>query len=124
MLRSVYMPGPLPVIKSEIIIQEAVPNGVRTIVETTDGQGAVTRLDITAMFDGKEYELKGAAMPTTRVYKRIDARSYEYVQRVNGKVTTTTRVEISADGKLRTNTTTGTNAQGQKVHNVVVSDRL
>ena len=44
------------------------------------------RQEITAMFDGKEYERKGAAMPTTRVYKRIDNRSYQYVSRVNVRV--------------------------------------
>jgi hypothetical protein len=43
------------------------------------------RQEITAMFYGKEYELKGAAMPTIRVYKRIDNRRYEYVSRVNGR---------------------------------------
>jgi len=60
---------------------------------------------------------------TTRVYKRIDPRSYEYVQTVAGKITTTVRTVVSADGKTRTITTTGKNAQGQTVHNVAVYDR-
>src|SRR5688572_31062491 len=112
--KSSYMPGPPPTVKSQIVTHEAVPNGIRTIIENIDAQGRAVRQEITAMFDGKEYELKGAAMPTTRVYKRIDDRSYEYVSRVTGRVTGKTRVEISADGKTRTNTTDGTNAQGQK----------
>jgi len=124
MLKSLYTPGPLPPIKSQIITHEAVPNGIRTIVETVDARGTIERQEITAMFDGKEHELKGAPMPATRVYRRIDDRTYEYVQRVNGRVTVTTRVEISPDGQTRTNTTTGTNAQGQKVHNVVVFEPL
>jgi len=123
-LKSLYTPGPLPPIKSQIVTHEAVPNGIRTIIETVDAQGTIPRQEITAMFDGKEYELKGAPLQTTRVYRRIDDRTYEYVQRVNGRVTVTTRVEISPDGQTRTNTTTGTNAQGQKVHNVVVFEPL
>jgi hypothetical protein len=91
----------------------------RAINDTVDAQGKATRTEITSTYDGKEYELKGAAMPTTRAYTRIDG-GYEFVTRVNGKVTTTTRVVHAPDGKTRTITTTGTNEQGQKVNNVVV----
>jgi hypothetical protein len=121
--RSTYSPGPPSTLKSQIVRAEAVANGIKTTIDTIDAQGKASQTEITAMFDGKEYELKGAANPTTRVYRRIDNRSYEYDQRVNGKVTGTTRVVISADGKTRTNTTDGTNARGQKVHNVAVSER-
>lgn len=123
LLKSVYWPGPLPAVKNQIVTHDAVPNGIRTTIESIGADGTVGRTEITAMFDGKEYELKGAANPTTRVYRRIDDRSYEYVERVNGRVTVTTKVEISADGKTRTNTTTGTTPQGRKVHNVVISER-
>ena len=123
LLRSVYSPGPLPTVKSQVVTHEAVPNGIRTIIENVGADGTAGRTEVTAMFDGKEYELKGAANPTTRVYRRIDDRSFEYVERVNGRVTVTTKVEISADGKTRTNTTTGTTPQGRKVHNVVISER-
>ena len=123
MLKSVYSPGPLPTVKSQIVTHEAVPNGIRTVIESVGADGKVGRTEITAMFDGKEYELKGAANPTTRVYRRIDNRSFEYVERVNGRVTVTTKVEISPDGKTRTNTTTGITPQGRKVNNVVISER-
>ena len=92
----------------------------RAVQDTVDAQGKATRTEITSMYDGKEYELKGAAAPTTRAYKRIDANTYEFVTRVNGKVTTTSRVVNASDNKTRTITTTGTNEQGQKVNNVVV----
>lgn len=76
------------------------------------------------MFDGKPSEVKGAPdANTTRVYRRIDARSYEYVQSVAGKVTTTVRTVVAADGKTRTITTTGTNPQGITVKNVAVYEK-
>ena len=53
----------------------------------------------------------------------VDGTHYEFVTRVNGKVTTTTRVVHASDGKTRTITTTGTNEQGQKVNNVVVWEK-
>jgi hypothetical protein len=73
-------------------------------------------------FDGKPSELKGAPMPTTRTYTKI-AAGYEFVDRVNGKVTTTTRISMAADGKTRTNVATGVNAAGQRVNNVTVWER-
>jgi hypothetical protein len=88
---------------------------VRTISDTVDAKDMKGHQEIVAYFDGKEYEVKGAAMPTTRAYKRTD-RDYEYVTRVNGKVTTTSRGAVSADGNVRTLTTTGTNADGQAQH--------
>ena len=46
-----------------------MPGGMRRAVQdTVDAQGKATRTEITSMYDGKEYELKGAAMPTTRAY--------------------------------------------------------
>jgi sugar/nucleoside kinase (ribokinase family) len=57
------------------------------------------------------------------VYKRIDNRTYEYVQRVGGKLTTTARTVVAADGKTRTITTTGKDAQGRTINNVAFYDR-
>ena len=89
-----------------------------------DAQGKPIHQETMSMFDGKSSEVKGAPdANTTRVYKRIDARSYEYVQSTAGKVTVTARTVVSADGKTRTITTTGTNAQGVRVNNVAVYDR-
>ncbi len=67
-------------------------------------------------------DLAGTPMPTTRTYTKV-AGGYEFVDRVNGKVTTTTRVTIAADGKTRTNVATGVNAAGQRVNNIIVYER-
>jgi hypothetical protein len=111
--------------KSQTIKQEAVAGGgMKATVDGVDAQGKATHAENTTMFDSKPSEIKGAPdANTTRVYKRIDARTYEYVQSVGGKLTTTARTVVAADGKTRTVTTTGKNAQGVTVHNVAVSDR-
>lgn len=111
--------------KSQTIMQEAQPGGgFKATVDGVNAQGTSTHAENTTMFDGKPSEIKGAPdANTTRVYKRIDDRTYEYVQSANGKVTTTTRTVVAADGKTRTLTTTGKNAQGQTVNNVAVYHR-
>jgi len=45
------------------------------------------------------------------------------VEKVDGKVTTTSRSVGAPDGKTRTLTVTGTNAQGQTVKNVVLWEK-
>jgi hypothetical protein len=110
--KSTYSPGPAP--KSSTSVIEVMQNGMRRAVQdTVDAKGTTAHTEIVSMYDGKEYELKGAATPTTRAYKRIDGSTYEFVTRVNGKVTTTTRVVVAPGGKTRMITTTGTDAQGR-----------
>jgi hypothetical protein len=91
--------------------------------DVVDATGKTTHTEIVTMFDGKEAARTGTAQPTTRAYSRIDDRAYQYVERVNGKVTTTGRSTISADGKTRTVVTTGTNAAGMPVNTTTVFER-
>ena len=55
--------------------------------------------------------------------KRIDAHTLESVNKKGGKVTTSQKNVVAADGKTRTVTTTGTNPQGQKISNVAVYEK-
>ena len=93
-------------------------------VDVVDAKGQSTHNEIILRFDGADYPFKGTAEPTTRSFKRIDARCpFEFVQKVNGKVTATTRSVTAPDGKTRTLTTTGSNAQGQSIKNVVLWEK-
>jgi hypothetical protein len=111
--------------KSQTVKQEAIPGGgMKAVADGVDSQGKTIHTEVTTMFDGKPSEVKGATdANTTRVYKRIDARSYEYVQSVAGKVTTTSKTVVAADGKTRTTTTTGKNTKGQTVNTVGIYER-
>ena len=122
--KSTYSPANLAP-KSQTVTQTALPGGgMRSVLEGVDAQGGMTRTDVTTMFDGKPSEVKGAPdANTTRVYRRIDARTYEYVQSVAGKLTTRVRTVVAADGKTRTITTTGTNPQGIIVKNVAFYEK-
>ena len=117
--KSRYAPATLAP-KSQTVKQEAVAGGgFKATVARRMSSGKPTHAEYTTMFDGKPSDVKGAPdANTTRVYNRIDNRTYEYVQSVGGKVTVTARTVVAADGKTRTVTTTGKNAQGQTVNNV------
>ena len=111
--------------KSALVKQVAVAGGgMKSTADGVDAQGKPTHTEVTTMFDGKSSAVKGATdANTTRVYKKIDDRTYEFVTSVNGKVTTTSRSVNSADGKTRTTTTTGKNAQGVTIKNVAVYEK-
>ena len=116
--KSKYNPGPAP--KSNTIKNEPL----KSTSDGIDAQGKPTHTEISYKFDGKDYPLKGAAAAnTTRAYRRIDDHTWEFVTKVDGKVTTTNRNVISPDGKTQTGTTTGKDAQGQTVNNTLVFDK-
>ena len=119
--KSTYNPGPPP--RGSIRRLEPSDGGLKSTADAIDAQGKSTHTEITYKYDGKDYPLKGAPVATTRAHRRIDDRTFEFVTKVDGKVTTTTRVTRSPDGKLETGTTTGKNAQGQSVNNTTVWDR-
>lgn len=111
--------------RSNISVWEALADGqFKNIIETVNAKGQASRTEVVTKFDGMESVVKGALVPTTRTYRRLDGRStgspiaWEYVVKVNGKVTGTYRTIASADGKSRVAVSTGTNDQGQPVTNL------
>jgi hypothetical protein len=114
---------PLP--QSNIVRWETVPGGWKQTGDIVDASGTIGHNELTTTFDGKDSDLKGVnAIPgTTRAFRRIDDRTYEHVLRINGRVLTTTRATLAADGRTRTLVTTGTNAAGQTVNSTMVWER-
>lgn len=120
--KSKYQPGPAAV--SETRIYEAAPGGgIKATFNRVEAGGMKRTITYTAMYDGKDYPYMGSPDSDMISLKRIDANTVEAIQKKGGKVSLTTRAVISPDGKTRTLTTTGTNAQGQKVNNVLVFER-
>ncbi len=120
--KSKYSPGLTP--KSSTLVSVAVDGGFKQTVDTVMATlGLPTHSEVTAKFDGKDTPVKGNVNADTSAYTKIDSRSYEVVSKKNGKVTITSRVVVSADGKTRTVTQTGIDAQGKKVNNYLVYER-
>jgi len=123
--KSKYNPG--PGLKSQTVVIKVSEGGLLATGDFVNAQGQHQQNQVEipppAKFDGKDYPVKGAAEPTTRSFKWIDDSTMEWVTKVNGKQTATTRASLSRDGKTQMLTTTGINAQGQKFNNVVVLEK-
>lgn len=119
--KSKYSPGPVP--KSIVTVYEAAGKGVKVTVTNDTGAGKI-QYSYTSNLDGRDSPVTGNnPNADTVAVRRIDARTLEVVSKKGGQVTVTQRNVLAADGKSRTVTTTGTNAQGQKVNNVGVFER-
>ena len=109
--------------KNSTVVYEAAGDNVKCTIDGTDGQGKPTHIVWTGKFDGKDYPLTGDSNADMRSYKLINDRTTEGITKKGGKVTTTTRIELAADGKSRTVTSDATDPSGKKAHIVTVYDK-
>ena len=119
--KSKYSPGPPP--KSLTVVVESDENNYKLEATGTDGDGKPLHVQYTAKFDGKDHPATGIADVDSVSVRRIDANTVETLQKKDGKVMMTITSTTSKDGKTRTSTWRGKNAEGKEVHNVVVFDK-
>jgi hypothetical protein len=112
--KSKYSPGPAP--KSQTLKIEAWgEDGVKYTADGVGADGKPTHAEFQAKYDGKDYAFKGNPDADTLAYKRIDANTLEATLKMKGKPTITAKAMVSKDGKTRTVTQMGKNAQGQSI---------
>jgi hypothetical protein len=119
--KSKFNPGPPP--RSGTMKVEASGQGEKVTMEGVNAEGARTATHYTANYDGKDYPITGSPNNDAISLKRIDARTTERTNKKGGKVTTVITSVVSQDGKTMTNTSKGTNAQGQTVNSVGVWEK-
>ncbi len=111
--------------KSSTITATAASEGsFKAVTDTVPATGSATKSEVTFMFDGKDYPVTGNPNADTQSFtKGADANHWTIVAKKGGKVTVTTQVAIAADGKSGTLTQTGIDALGNKVNNMIWSDK-
>ena len=120
--KSKYSPGPAP--KNTTVTISMDGDWVVSKAQGVDSDGKPFTSSNRYKFDGKEYPYKTTLVDGTISIKRIDDfQSEAAIKGKGGKGSTTSKAVISKDGKTRTLTTMGTNAEGKPVNNVVVYDR-
>jgi hypothetical protein len=123
--KSKYDPGPPPM--SDTRVFEAWEgDGVKMTFTVVQADGTRVVTEFSGHYDGKDYNLKTAGAPNTATMslRRVSANTTEYMIKNQGKVIGTGKVVVARNGKTQTlRTTSGTNAKGQKVHNVTVWDK-
>ena len=126
--KSKYDPATLAA-KSGTVTYAFSGTNVTATVDQVNAQDQKVHVEYTATLDGADHPWKGTidGKPNTGQdavsFKKLDAHTYHVENKLKGKVMTTNHIVVAADGKSRTVTITGTNAQGQKIHHVVVYDK-
>ncbi len=109
--------------KIHTVLYEAAGDNVKVTVDGTGSDGKPTHNEWTGKFDGKDYPVTGDPTSDARSYKMVNERTLELTVKKDGKVTTTGRITVSADGKSRTVSTSGTDSKGKKFKGTAVYDR-
>jgi hypothetical protein len=121
--KSQFSPGPGP--KELTVTFTEDGDRIKRTATGVDGEGKPIKQEGSIKWDGQDHAIpSGDGTPMTVAAKMVNNNSVEYTIKVNGKVTTKGRSVLSKDGKTATSTETGVNATGQKVRNVVVSEKL
>ena len=113
-------PGAL---KNDTVVYAAAGYNVKVTVDGTDSDGKPTHNVWIGKFDGKDYPVTDDPSSDTRSYTKIDDRTLGLNVKKNGKPTISGRIVVSADGKSRTVTTSGTDAMGKKISSTAVYDK-
>jgi hypothetical protein len=109
--------------KNSTVVYEAAGDNVKVTIDGTDSDGKPSHNEWTGKFDGKDYPVTGDPSSDARALKKIGAHTLTFAVKKGGKVTTTGRIVLSADGKTRTVTTTVTDSKGKKVSGTAVYDK-
>jgi hypothetical protein len=109
--------------KNHTVVYEAAGDNVKVTVDGVGSNGKPTHTEWTGKLDGKDYPVSGDLNSDTRSVKKIDDRTLEFTAKKGGKVTTTGRAVVAADGKSRTVTVTGTDPTGKKFTSTAVYDK-
>jgi len=119
--KSKYSPGPAP--KSVTVKIDSDADNIKLSSDGIDAAGNPTHVEFTAKYDGQDYPITGVPNAETIALKRIDASTTESTSKKAGQAVMVVRSVVSRDGKTRTSTFKGKDAQGQDVNNVVVYDK-
>jgi hypothetical protein len=108
--------------KNTTVTYAAAGDQIKVTVDGTDAQGKAAHSEWTGKFDGKDYPVTGDATADMRSYKK-DGKDLELTNKKAGKITVTGKIVVSADGKTRTVTMTGTDDKGAKMTSTAVYDK-
>ncbi len=109
--------------KNSTIVFEASGDNIKVTIDGTDSAGKPAHNEWTGMLDGKDYPVAGDPNSDARSYKQVNDHTLEFSIKKSGKVTISGRVVVSADGKTRTATSSGTDPQGKKFKSTSVYDK-
>jgi hypothetical protein len=118
--KSKITPGTL---KNTHVVYSSMLGQMKVKSDGIGADGKPVHIEWSGKFDGKDYPVSGDPNSDTRSYTKVNDRTLTTTAKKNGKVTVTGQIVVSADGKSRTVTLTGTTPKGKKFKNVAVYDK-
>ena len=109
--------------KNNTVVYEADGDNIKVTVDGVDGSGTAVHSEWTGKFDGKYYPVTGDATSDTRSYRKINNHTLALTGKKGGKISLTGRITVSANGRTRTVTTSGTDNKGKKFSTRGVYDK-
>jgi hypothetical protein len=111
--------------KNTTVVYSEQGDKVKVAVEGVDNDGKPTSGVWVGKFDGKAYSTKGKGNFSwnSTAYKMVNDRTNEITTMKDGKVVWSGTITVSADGKSRTVTINGTDANGKKFKGKAVYDK-
>jgi hypothetical protein len=95
---------------------------IKITVDGVDKDGKPTHSVWVGKFDGKAYPVKGNLPYNSVAYRVVNDRTNDITAMKDGKIGWTGQITVAADGKSRTVTINGTDAQGKKFKGKAVYD--
>ena len=109
--------------RNNTVVYEAAGTNVKVTIDGTDGEGKPVHSEWVGMFDGKDYPVTGDPTSDMRSYTHVKPGTLAFTGKHGGKVSIAGHIVVSADGKSRTVTSSGTNSKGEKVSSIAVYDK-
>jgi len=118
--KSKFKPGAT---KNKTVTYEAAGDNVKVTVDGVDGDNNAVHSEWTGKFDNKFYAVTTDPTADTRSYRKVNNHTLALTAKKGNKVTLTGLIVVSANGLIRTVTTTATDSKGKRVRNTAVYDK-
>ena len=109
--------------KNTSVVYAPAGDMVKVTVDGVDKDGKPTHNEWTGKFDGKEYPVMGDPNSDERAYTVVGHHTISLTVKKAGKTVATGKVVVSADGKTRTVSVSGTDASGGAMNVTAVYDK-
>jgi hypothetical protein len=109
--------------KNTTVVYAERKDKITVTVEGVDKDGKPTHGVWVGKWDGKAYPSKGNLSWNSAAYKVVNDRTNDITTMKDGNIIWTGRITVSADGKSRTVTINGTDADGKKFKGKAVYDK-
>ena len=109
--------------KNTMVVYAEQKDKIKITVDGVDKDGKPTHSVWVGKWDGKAYPVKGNLPYNSVAYTVVNDRTNDITAMKNGKMIWTGRITVAADGKSRTVTINGTDADGKKFTGKAVYDK-